>query len=137
MLIILRMLPRRRIDEMLQIGGRSWLVRVVGGVRRRGFGNASDSLAARRPSKDLLLIGINCRDLQTLEVVQERFAGLVSQLPQGLARGRRERCDHRSRRAQMRRLGYRAGIDRHRVDGREDPLLSSRKSSLPTRTVHS
>lgn len=33
-----------------------------------------------------MLVGVNCRDLQTLEVVPERFASLAAHLPSGAPR---------------------------------------------------
>ena len=42
------------------------------------------ALRARAAEPGLLLIGINCRDLQTLEVVQERFEALAPLLAGGL-----------------------------------------------------
>jgi indole-3-glycerol phosphate synthase len=33
-----------------------------------------------------VLVGVNCRDLQTLEVVPSRFAALAGKLPAGLPR---------------------------------------------------
>ena len=50
---------------------------------------ARELLGARAPRRAFpsparsVLIGVNCRDLQTLDVVQERFAALAPLLPAG------------------------------------------------------
>jgi len=50
----------------------------------RGFGiRTAAARDARR--KDTLLIGINSRDLQTLEVVHQRFTALAPLLPESAA----------------------------------------------------
>ena len=36
------------------------------------------------PDRGTVLIGVNCRDLQTLKVKPERFAALAAHLPKGL-----------------------------------------------------
>ena len=43
----------------------------------------ADARGATRRRRHVLLIGVNCRDLQTLEVVPERFAELAPRLPPG------------------------------------------------------
>jgi indole-3-glycerol phosphate synthase len=51
-------------------------------------GEAQDDDPARAPvtSQPLVLVGVNCRDLQTLEVVPDRFAALAAHLPTGVPR---------------------------------------------------
>lgn len=136
-LIILRMLPRLRIDEMLQTAADHGLFVLLEAFNAEDLEIASDLLAARRPSKDLLLIGINCRDLQTLEVVQDRFAGLVSQLPQGWPAVAESGVTTAADALNMRRLGYRLALIGTALMAREDPAVLLEEIFVATRTVHS
>ena len=59
----------------------------------RAIWSCADELARRRrgDARGAVLVGVNCRDLDDPEVVQERFAALAPLLPPGVARGGRER----------------------------------------------
>jgi indole-3-glycerol phosphate synthase len=136
-LIILRMLPRARIDEMLQTAADHGLFVLLEAFDAEDLEMARDLLAARRPSKDMLLIGINCRDLQTLEVVQDRFAGLVSQLPEGWPAVAESGVATAADALNMRRLGYRLALIGTALMAREDPAVLLEEIFVATRTVHS
>jgi indole-3-glycerol phosphate synthase len=59
---------------------------------RVSSGRASEAVARPDPARvpgtpsSGVLVGVNCRDLQTLEVVPQRFAALAASLPAGLPR---------------------------------------------------
>jgi len=100
---------------------RSSVVRAVGGVRRRDLELARELLAPRR-SEESILIGINSANLQTLKVVQERFALLAPLLPAGgpaspKAASRRVRCMRDAA------AGVSPGADRTALMNRDDPAL--------------
>jgi indole-3-glycerol phosphate synthase len=136
-LIILRMLERARIDEMLYTAADHGLFVLLEAFDAEDLELARDLLAARRPSSDTLLIGINCRDLQTLEVVQDRFAGLVSQLPQGWPAVAESGVATASDARKMRQLGYRMALIGTALMAREDPAVLLKEIFDATRTVDS
>ena len=117
-LVILRMLPRERLAELLEAAaehGLFVLLEAFDDARSRRSPASCSQARARRA--EVLLVGVNCRDLADVcEVVPERFAELAPLLPRGRAGGGRERRGDGRRRAQVRRLGYRLALDRHRAD---------------------
>ena len=90
-LIILRMLPRSQILQLLEAAAEHGMFVLLEAFDSGDLDMARDLLtsrAAHRSSHRALqhapiLVGVNCRDLQTLEVVQERFATLAPGLPAG------------------------------------------------------
>jgi len=82
-----------------------------------------------------ILIGVNCRDLQTLTVVQERFASLASLLPDGwpavAESGVASGLDAR----RMQQLGYRLALIGTALMASADPALRLREILDATRTV--
>jgi len=136
-LIILRMLGRARIDEMLQTAADHGLFVLLEAFDAEDLELARDLLAARRPSDDRLLIGINCRDLQTLEVVQDRFAALVSRLPQGWPAVAESGVATAADALKMRRLGYRLALIGTALMARADPAVLLEEIFDATRTVDS
>jgi indole-3-glycerol phosphate synthase len=136
-LIILRMLRRARIEEMLRTAADHGLFVLLEAFDAEDLELARDLLAARRPSNDTLLIGINCRDLQTLEVVQGRFAGLVSQLPVGWPAVAESGVATAADARKMGQLGYRLALIGTALMAREDPAVLLKEIFDATRTVHS
>src|SRR5258708_29441540 len=96
-LVILRMLTRPRIEELLDVAaehGMFVLLEAFDDVdlamahdleTARSAPSASHGAGGAEPVGGVqpILIGVNCRDLQTLTVVQERFAELAPLLPAG------------------------------------------------------
>ena len=79
-LLILRMLTRARITELLDAAAEHDLFVLLEAFDEADLAAAGELLAARPPS-GAILVGINSRDLQTLKVVQQRFAELAPLLP--------------------------------------------------------
>jgi len=79
-LVIVRMLTRERLAELLDVAAAHGLF-----VLLEAFDVADLDLAREllngRVGKESILVGINSRDLQTLKVVQQRFADLAPNLP--------------------------------------------------------
>jgi indole-3-glycerol phosphate synthase len=79
-LVILRMLTRERLAELLDVAAAQGLF-----VLLEAFDVADLELAREllvgRAGGETILVGINSRDLQTLKVVQQRFATLAPELP--------------------------------------------------------
>src|SRR3979490_3569113 len=93
--VILRMLTRPRIEELLDVAAEHRMFVLLEAFDDVDLEMARDlktSRAARRAGgEDLILIGVNCRDLQTLKVVTERFAALAPLLPAGRPAGAQRR----------------------------------------------
>jgi indole-3-glycerol phosphate synthase len=79
-LVILRMLTRERLGELLDIAAVQGLFVLLEAFDAADLELARELLAGRL-DKETILVGINSRDLQTLKVVQERFATLAPELP--------------------------------------------------------
>jgi indole-3-glycerol phosphate synthase len=141
-LVILRMLPAGRIVELLDVAAEHGMFVLLEAFDAADLETARDLKASRTlpragptDREDLILIGVNCRDLQTLEVVQERFAELAPLLPahcpavaeSGVASG----LDAR----RMQLLGYRAALIGTALMARDEPAQLLREIFDATRTV--
>ena len=147
-LVILRMLTRPRIEELLDVAGEHGMfvlleafddadlavardLKESRAVRGAGRGAGGEAGGAMEP----ILIGVNCRDLQTLKVVQERFAALASLLPNGwpavAESGVASGLDAR----RMQQLGYRLALIGTALMASGDPSRLLREIFDATRTV--
>jgi indole-3-glycerol phosphate synthase len=134
-LVILRMLPRGRIVELLDVAADHRLFVLLEAFDGEDLQLARELTAARSQREETLLIGVNCRDLQTLAVVPERFAALAPQLPQsrsavaesGIATG----ADARG----VMRLGYRLALVGTALMAHDDPSELLSEIFNATRTV--
>jgi indole-3-glycerol phosphate synthase len=82
-LVILRMLPRATIAELLDAARTLGLFVLLEAFDARDLEQMHELIGARAGSQ-LLLAGLNCRDLTTLEVVPERLIELAPQLPRAV-----------------------------------------------------
>jgi indole-3-glycerol phosphate synthase len=134
-LIILRMLARERIEELLDAAAEYRLF-----VLLEAFDAADLALARQllesRCGADTILVGVNCRDLQTLKVVQERFQELAPLLPAGSCcvaeSGVATPADARA----MRALGYRAALIGTALMSSPDPSALLADILKAARTPH-
>jgi len=119
-LIILRMLARQRIAELLDVAAEHRLF-----VLLEAFDGADLELArqllATRVASQTVLIGINSRDLQTLQVVQQRFAALAPLLPGNSACVAESGVATPSDACAMRQLGYRLALIGTALMSTDDP----------------
>jgi indole-3-glycerol phosphate synthase len=162
-LVILRMLTRPRIEQLLDVAaehGMFVLLEAFDDVDLAVAHDLKSSRAARRAGsravgaeraggkvpeggdapaggEEMILIGVNCRDLQTLQVVNERFAALAPLLPSGwpavAESGVASALDAR----RMQQLGYRLALIGTALMAREDPSPLLREIFDATRTVQS
>ena len=148
-LVILRMLTRSRIEELLDVAAEHGMFVLLEAFDDVDLAMARDletSRAARRASQraggeepagagEPILIGVNCRDLQTLKVVQERFAALAPLLPHGwpavAESGVASGLDAR----RMQQLGYRLSLIGTALMASGDPSRLLREIFDATRTV--
>jgi len=79
-LVIVRMLTRGRLAELLDVAAAHGLFVLLEAFDVADLELARELLSGR-VGKESILVGINSRDLQTLKVVQQRFADLAPDLP--------------------------------------------------------
>jgi indole-3-glycerol phosphate synthase len=134
-LVILRMLPQRRIAELLDAAAEHRMFVLLEAFDRLDLEVARDLLAARAGRDEFILIGINSRDLQTLKVVQERFAALAPLLPAGWPAVAESGVASGQDARRMRRLGYGLALIGTALMARDDPSQLLREILDAARTV--
>lgn len=133
-LVILRMLSPERIVDLLDAAADHQMFVLLEAFDAADLESARELLAARR-RVETILIGVNSRDLQTLNVVPERFASLAPMLPaqspcvaeSGVATAL-DACA-------MRRLGYRLALIGTALMNSDDPALLLEEILSAARTV--
>jgi indole-3-glycerol phosphate synthase len=133
-LVILRMLPPPRIIQLLDAAAENRLFVLLEAFDEADLDLARELMASRE-DHEVILLGINCRDLQSLKVVPERFSQLAPFLPaagpcvaeSGVATPEDARA--------MRRLGYRAALIGTALMGAEDPAALLEAILNAARTV--
>jgi indole-3-glycerol phosphate synthase len=139
-LVILRMLPRHRIDELLDTAAEHRMFVLLEAFDDVDLKMAGDLLAARaggrgNPSETVML-GVNCRDLQTLKVVQDRFAELAPVLPAGWPVVAESGVVSAADARRMQELGYRAALIGTALMEHAQPKQLLGEIFTATRTVH-
>ncbi len=134
-LVILRMLTRPRIDQLLDVAAEHGMFVLLEAFDAADLDMARDLKTARPNGGEMILMGVNCRDLQTLKVVEERFAALAPLLPAGwpavAESGVASSLDAR----RMQQLGYRLALIGTALMASGDPSLLLRHIFDATRTV--
>ncbi len=136
-LVILRMLPRAQILELLAAAAEHRLFVLLEAFDSADLALAGELLAQRKADAHTILIGVNSRDLQTLEVVPERFAALAPQLPRGSPAVAESGVGTAAEAAAMRRLGYRLALIGTALMVNDDPAALIKNIFAATRTVSS
>ncbi len=97
------------------------------------------ALRARRggATEDVALIGINSRDLASLDVVPQRFEALAPLLPAAWPAVAESGVASAGDAARMRRLGYRLALIGTALMTCEDPQAQLREILAATRTAES
>jgi indole-3-glycerol phosphate synthase len=134
-LVILRMLPRERIAELLDVAAEHGLFVLLEAFDAADLRLARTLLDARRQLKETLLVGVNSRDLQSLEVMPERFAELARELPEGPPAVAESGVATAADARRMRQLGYRLALIGTALMTREDPAALLKEIFDATRTV--
>jgi indole-3-glycerol phosphate synthase len=109
-LLILRMLSQLQIAELLDAAAEHGMFVLLEAFDAKDLETAREVLSRRlsagAPAQDLALIGINSRDLASLQVVEERFEALAPLLPSGWPRVAESGVASAADAARMRRLGF-------------------------------
>jgi len=81
-LVIVRMLERSHITALLDCAAMLKMFVLLEAFDGADLAIAKEILAARPGHSEQVLVGLNCRDLQTLAIDIERFGGLADAMPQ-------------------------------------------------------
>ncbi len=122
-LVILRMLPRERIIQLLDAAAAHGLFVLLEAFDEADLDLARDVMASRQDRRDgeIILLGINSRDLQSLKVVPERFSRLAPSLPAAALSVAESGVATPEDARAMRQLGYRAALIGTALMAAEDP----------------
>jgi indole-3-glycerol phosphate synthase len=148
-LVILRMLTRPKVEELLDVAAEHGMFVLLEAFDDVDLAMARDlmsSRAARRGRRpagvgepagggEPILIGVNCRDLQTLKVVKERFAALAPLLPAGWPAVAESGVASGEDARRMQQLGYRLALIGTALMASGDPSRLLRHIFDATRTV--
>jgi indole-3-glycerol phosphate synthase len=135
-LVILRMLERTRIDELLNVAAEHDLFVLLEAFDEADLELARALTASRTADRGRMLIGVNSRDLQTLQVRQERFAMLAPHLPAGLPAVAESGVATAVDARHMQQLGYGAALIGTALMAHEDPSRLLGEIFAATRTAH-
>ncbi len=136
-LIILRMLGRARIGELLAVAAHHGLFVLLEAFDAEDLDLVRDLADPSRQPAAPLLIGVNCRDLKTLHVVQERFSDLAPLLPAGWPAVAESGVASAADARRMLKLGYRLALIGTALMASEDPAVLLSEILHATRTVQS
>jgi indole-3-glycerol phosphate synthase len=147
-LLIVRMLSRPQMSQLLDAAAEHGMFVLLEAFDAADLAAAKELLASRGDDRaaasrtteskaDNILVGINCRDLQTLEVVPERFAALAPLLPRGWPAVAESGVASAADAQRMMRLGYGLALIGTALMSRDEPAELLREILATTRTVES
>lgn len=105
-LVILRMLPRAALESLVDEALSQGLFVLLEAFDEADIELAHELVAARAAQRELLLVGVNCRDLVTLQVVPGRLEAMVDRLPRSVARVAESGVADAADAARMAAVGY-------------------------------
>ncbi len=85
-LAIIRMLPRAKLEQLIDAALELRMFVLLEAFDAPDIQLAHELVDARRDHRDLLMVGVNSRDLTTLKVVPGRLDALAAELPAGVKR---------------------------------------------------
>jgi indole-3-glycerol phosphate synthase len=136
-LLIVRMVPRARLVEMLDCAADLGLFVLLEAFDADDLAVA-DAIARERAGRDeQVLMGLNCRDLETLEIDPRRFAGLRGRMPLDWPAVAESGVQTPEDAARVAALGYRLALVGTSLMRRPDParavreLLEAGRKALP------
>jgi indole-3-glycerol phosphate synthase len=138
-LLIVRMLSRSQMLQLLDAAAEHGLFVLLEAFDSGDLHAARELLDARIAGRaggvDEVLVGINSRDLQTLEVVPERFEALAPRLPRNRPAVAESGVATASDAVRMMRLGFRLALIGTALMNHDDPQQLLREILATTRTV--
>src|SRR5512134_1651373 len=136
-LLIVRMVPLDRLAAMLDCAAEQGLFVLLEAFDADDLAAAADLARERRGREEQVLMGLNCRDLETLQIDFERFRELRDRLPPDWPCVAESGVQTSEDAAQVATLGYRLALVRTSLMRRTDParavadLLEAGRKALP------
>ncbi len=134
-LIIVRMLERARLAELLDAAAEHGLFVLLEAFDEADLAAAGELLGARASTAPPVLVGLNCRDLATLQVDPERFASLAPRMPAGWPAVAESGVATPADARRMRGLGYRLALIGTALMACADPAVLLREILAAGRTA--
>jgi indole-3-glycerol phosphate synthase len=135
-LVIVRMLSRAGAETLLDAAASLGLFVLLEAFDAADLEEARFLLDRGVSRKGLVLVGINCRDLTSLEVEPRRFAELAPALPAGVTAVAESGVATAADALAMRGLGYRAALIGTALMTRDEPAVLLSEILSAARTVH-
>ena len=125
-LAILRMLPRADLEKLIDTALELRMFVLLETFDEPDIALAHALVDARRAHRELLLVGVNSRDLATLKVVPGRLDALASSLPTDFARVAESGVATAEDAARMAAVGYDVALVGSALMSAEDPAQLAR-----------
>jgi indole-3-glycerol phosphate synthase len=126
-LLIVRMVERDRLVAMLDAAAGQGLFVLLEAFDAHDLEIAAELAAERRGRDEQVLMGLNCRDLQTLQIDFARFERLREQLPTQWPAVAESGVITPDDAARVARLGYRLALVGTTLMQRDDPAQAARE----------
>jgi len=136
-LLIARMLSREHIAELLTVATDQGLFVLLEAFDDADLELCRELIGPQVSGNERLLVGVNCRDLDTLKVERSRFKELAPLLPPSALCVAESGVATAADALEARRLGYRLALIGTALMTREDPALLLEEIFAATRTVQS
>lgn len=120
-LLIVAMLSREELDAMLDAAAELELFVLLEAFDASDLAVAREVAATRAGRSGQILMGLNCRNLETLAIDFERFAQLRSELPEGWPAVAESGVETPQQAALVAKLGYRCALVGTSLMRRADP----------------
>lgn len=140
-LVIARMLDQSRISALLDCAAMLSMFVLIEAFDADDIKLINEVIAPRKQHTEQILVGINCRDLQTLKVNFERFAELVDLLPRGCTKVAESGVAHPEDAKRVANMGYHMALVGTTLMNSPEPrklagelLSAGREAALTTRT---
>jgi indole-3-glycerol phosphate synthase len=140
-LVILRMLPRGELEALVDTALEHGLFVLLEAFDADDIALSHTLCAARRQSASQLLVGVNCRDLATLQVVPGRLDELVDSPPSFVPRVAESGVTSATDAARVARAGYQLALVGGALMSARDPgalvaeMLASGRDAATARTL--
>jgi indole-3-glycerol phosphate synthase len=131
------MLRREDIAELLATAIDQGLFVLLEAFDAADLALCGELVRARLPAAGTVLVGVNCRDLDTLKVEPGRFKALAPLLPPHTLGVAESGVASAADALEVRRLGYRLALIGTALMTREDPGMLLSEIFAATRTVQS
>ena len=134
-LVILRMLPRELLEPLLDTAIDNGLFVLLEAFDEADIELAKELVAARPQSRALLLVGVNCRDLVTLQVMPGHLERYAAALPSDVLRVAESGVGTPEDAARMAAAGYDMALVGSALMSGDDPAALARAMLAAARST--